>query len=222
MSAITHLLDHTANVWRRNETARGTMGQIKPSYDLIYTNLPCATDGQGTVLSTSGQGVVVAGSRDLYFDVGPVLTKRDLIEVHSGPTAPFIVEVRSWDPFRGHHLEVSGDEFTGVLQTPRITTASPLSPAIKDTPYTVTLEAEGGDGVYSWSVTAGTLPPGLSLNASTGVLSGTTLASGTYSFTVQVLSAGRTDEKDFAITIQTGVLGSFSLDFSNDFDVGGI
>ena len=39
--------------------------------------------------------------------------------------------------------------------------------------YTGYLTATGGSGVYTWSLTSGTLPPGLSLNPSTGAITGT-------------------------------------------------
>jgi len=41
------------------------------------------------------------------------------------------------------------------------------------TPYTATLKAQGGTAPYSWALTAGTLPSWETLNAATGVLSGT-------------------------------------------------
>ena len=52
--------------------------------------------------------------------------------------------------------------------------------------YSATLQASGGTGSYTWSE-SGALPPGLSLNTSTGVISGTdTTTAGTYPFTVSV------------------------------------
>lgn len=62
--------------------------------------------------------------------------------------------------------------------------ASPLSITTTSLPngqvgtaYSTTLDATGGTTPYTWSLTSGTLPSGLSLNASTGVLSGTPTAS---------------------------------------------
>jgi hypothetical protein len=55
--------------------------------------------------------------------------------------------------------------------------------------YNQSLAATGGITPYTWSVSAGALPPGLAL-ATNGVLGGTPTASGSYSFTVRVADAG--------------------------------
>jgi hypothetical protein len=52
--------------------------------------------------------------------------------------------------------------------------------------YLTTLAATGGVLPYTWSISAGSLPAWATLNASTGVISGTPDASGTTIFTVQV------------------------------------
>ncbi|MGD0585241.1 MAG: Ig domain-containing protein [Oryzomonas sp.] len=55
-----------------------------------------------------------------------------------------------------------------------ITTTSPLPVAtFTTTAYNQTLAATGGTAPYTWSVSSGALPLGLSLNAATGVISGT-------------------------------------------------
>jgi hypothetical protein len=51
-------------------------------------------------------------------------------------------------------------------------------------PYTATLQASGGKGTYTWSVVSGALPGGLTLNATTGAVSGTPAAAGTYAVTI--------------------------------------
>ena len=51
--------------------------------------------------------------------------------------------------------------------------------------------ASGGTGAYQFAITGGALPDGLSLNPSTGAISGTPISGGTFSYTVQVTdSAG--------------------------------
>ncbi len=57
--------------------------------------------------------------------------------------------------------------------------------------YSQGLSATGGTGGYTWSVSTGSLPTGLSLSA-TGTISGTPTAPGTASFTVQVTDSANT------------------------------
>ena len=70
-------------------------------------------------------------------------------------------------------------------------------------PYSQTLEVSGGTGTNVWSV-SGSLPTGLSLAAGTGVISGTPTATGTYEFTVKVVSGSQTDQQTLSIEILDG------------------
>jgi putative Ig domain-containing protein len=87
-----------------------------------------------------------------------------------------------------------------------ITTTSPLPNGITTTAYTgVTLASTGGSGAVVWSLTGGTtLPANLSLNASTGAITGTPTTAGTFGFTVQAADSGTPQQKVtkvFSITI---------------------
>ncbi|WDM00885.1 putative Ig domain-containing protein [Alicyclobacillus cycloheptanicus] len=69
-------------------------------------------------------------------------------------------------------------------------------------PYSEQLQASNGNGQYSWSVTQGSLPDGLSLS-SNGLISGTPLQSGTSTFTVQVEDAsGRTATETYTLNVE--------------------
>ncbi|MDB6076198.1 MAG: putative autotransporter proteinputative Ig protein, partial [Verrucomicrobiaceae bacterium] len=70
-----------------------------------------------------------------------------------------------------------------------ISPPGPLADATQTLPYSVSFTQSGGNTPVAWSLVsgAGNLPTGLTLNASTGVMSGTpTGAVGTYNFTVKV------------------------------------
>lgn len=82
-----------------------------------------------------------------------------------------------------------------------ITTAS-LSDGTEDVKYSTTLQATGGRAPYTWSVSEGALPAGLTLAANTGIISGTPTATGSFYFTVEVEDAdGRTATKTLSITV---------------------
>ncbi len=67
-----------------------------------------------------------------------------------------------------------------------ISTQSPLPAATSGTAYAVTLSAAGGQTGYRWSVISGALPAGLALSETTGLISGTPAAAGTFNFDVRV------------------------------------
>jgi hypothetical protein len=65
-------------------------------------------------------------------------------------------------------------------------TTTALADAVRGVPYRAALSTSGGLAPLAWSVAAGALPPGLTLNPSTGVISGTPSKAGLSSFTVRV------------------------------------
>jgi Putative Ig domain len=77
----------------------------------------------------------------------------------------------------------------GVAATPLQVTTTALPGATVGAAYSRSLAATGGVAPYTWSVTSGSLPGGLSLDASTGVISGTPATPGTSTFTVTATDA---------------------------------
>jgi hypothetical protein len=56
-------------------------------------------------------------------------------------------------------------------------------------PYSSALEATGGTPPYTYSITTGSLPPGLALNAGTGAITGTANALGDFPYTAQAVDS---------------------------------
>src|SRR5690348_16213635 len=69
-----------------------------------------------------------------------------------------------------------------------------LPNATRSAAYNQTLAASGGTSPYSWSVSSGTLPTGLSLSSS-GAISGTPTVAGAFPFTVAVKDAASRSEE---------------------------
>lgn len=91
-----------------------------------------------------------------------------------------------------------------VTPPPTITTSS-LPDGTVGVAYSATLAESGGVSGFTWSITVGSLPAGLSLNASTGAITGTPTTAGTSNFTVRVTDSGSpalSDSKALSITIR--------------------
>ena len=97
-----------------------------------------------------------------------------------------------------------------VAAVPPITLSpSTLGTLTVGVPANQTITASGGSGVspYTFSVSAGTLPAGLSLSSTTGVLSGTPTAGGSYSFTIGVHDGGAgTGSQAYSGTVQPATI----------------
>lgn len=89
-------------------------------------------------------------------------------------------------------------------QTLKITNAADLPSGAVGGAYSATLYGGGGRNSYTWSISSGSLPPGLALNGVTGVISGTPTTASIYSFTVSLSDTCNTTSKAFTITIAGG------------------
>jgi len=88
-----------------------------------------------------------------------------------------------------------------TVPTLTITTSS-LPSGTDGTTYSATLQASGGTPAYTWSISVGSLPAGLTLAATTGIISGMPSATGTTSFTATVSDNGNPAQtKSVAVSI---------------------
>ena len=97
-----------------------------------------------------------------------------------------------------------------------VTTPDNLPGGTVGTAYGTTLEADGGTMPYTWAVTSGSLPAGLSLDASSGEISGSPTSAGSFTFAVTVTDAnGNTATATLDLTV-TGTSTAYSpVDFSS-------
>jgi uncharacterized protein (TIGR03437 family) len=93
----------------------------------------------------------------------------------------------------GGSFSLSGGFWAGVANTDcqAITiTPATLSNGQIGQPYVRQLAQAGGVGAVSWTMSSGSLPSNITLNLSTGLLSGTPLVSGSFPFTVKATDTG--------------------------------
>jgi hypothetical protein len=92
-------------------------------------------------------------------------------------------------------------QLVAVVAPPKVAT-SELADASQYVAYSDGLSATAGTLPLSWSIIAGSLPLGLTLDTATGAISGTPTGSGPSAFTVQVTDAlGSTDTASLSITV---------------------
>ncbi len=116
------------------------------------------------------------------------------------PAGPHGITVRARD-FRNRWLE---SRVSITVVAPLAITTTSLPAAVVGTSYNAGLAASGGTPAYTWGLASGTLPPGLTLAATTGMISGTPSSSGAYGFTAQVTDSGgpaQTATQSLTITV---------------------
>jgi uncharacterized delta-60 repeat protein len=90
---------------------------------------------------------------------------------------------------------------------PKFTSSKPSGTAAVGDAFSHTFTAEGGPGFY---VTGGTLPPGLSLNSATGLLSGAFTSGGSYPFTVSACNfVAPCAKQQITLTVEGGTGKTF-------------
>ena len=133
--------------------------------------------------------------------------------------------VTSTGTYAGTFTLSTSTNWSAVLATFVVSASGPGPPTIttnalpngtSNTPYSTTVAATGGVTPYAWSILSGSLPPGLALGSSSGVISGTPSATGPFTFTAQVTDAnGMTASKAFTLTINSGSASPIAMVQSN-------
>ena len=170
--------------------------------ETLPTPTPTGENSSGIVFD--GKNGTVYGAVTLQEDItigeGESLTLDDGASLNAG-NHNVIVDGGTLDENLANSL---GDS---VKYAPTITTTT-LPNGTVGTAYNQTLIADGTAPI-KWSVTDGSLPDGLSLNESTGEISGTPTAETTSTFTVTATNDVGSDSKEFTLTI--GVAPVYSI-----------
>jgi hypothetical protein len=201
---VTGLTNGTAYTFTVHATnGVGSGPESSPSNSVTPTSSVLTAPGAPTAATaTAGNGQASVSFNPPASDGGSPISSYTVTsnpdgQTASGPSSPLTVTGLTNGTtytFTVHATNAvgSGPESTpsnGVTPTgtppPTITTTS-LPQARVNTPYSATLQASGGVQPYTWRIAAGALPPGLSLNTSTGTISGTPTKVANFSFTIEL------------------------------------
>ena len=192
-----------------------------------FVNYPLGTYTAGIVagdfFGTGNPGLAVesatSGNISLFAGAGNG-TFAAPVTVAAGGTAPVALAVADFNADGRSDLVVanySSNTFSillGQIPQPALTCNLGAAPIVTGTAYNFPCPATGGVGPYTYSISSGALPTGLSLNTSTGAITGTPTAIGPFTFTVKAVDSDTPPQSAIftgSITVATPLVVTSSL-----------
>lgn len=121
-----------------------------------------------------------------------------------------------------HHVETRPgyDNFFTVPDV--ITLTCPTNSGTVDVPYSSSIGVTGGQAPFTYSISSGALPDGLSLDPDTGIISGTPTTDDTFNFTIHVTdSSGQSASAPCYITVSPPAICGLTAELPFEL-VGGV
>lgn len=178
-----------------DDTATVIGGNFSTAVEIFFDS-GTVTKAAKNITRTDSTALIVTRPDD--FD--PALDPWDVRAINPGVTPP-----------TGSNAHIlAGTVDAGAV--PVFQTTSPLPQAQVNQVYAATVVATDADGSVTYSITAGSVPAGLSFNGATGVISGTPTA-GAETFTVEALDdGGNSNTREFDLPVQLATGGSVTTD----------
>jgi hypothetical protein len=166
---------------------------------VLYTQTLAATGGSPPYFWTLSSGSVPPG---LTLSTTGVLSGTPTTPVTNSPLTIRVTDNTFASVTKDFTITIGSTGLGLAITSPATLPSGSLLVA-----YSTALTASGGVPPYSWSIAGGSIPPGLTLAPTTGVLSGTPSAAGVYTLTARVTDASNTIvNANLTVTIASGVV----------------
>ncbi len=203
-SSATGVVQVSTTVTWQQPNLNLTVGQNQVVFFLLGASAPWA--GLTVNFTSSNPAVAtVRESIDIYPDGSEFTTVALVVSAHAPGTTVITAS----------GINIPAASMTVTVGGPLSITTASLANGTVGVPYSQTLQSVGGNGARTWSLTGGTLPSGLSLNAASGVLSGTPASSAAFTpLTFRVTDSSSPTQSATAtlnLTIVGGGGGSMTL-----------
>jgi hypothetical protein len=204
------------------------IGSVEPTYAIdgdvwldTTGNAPSVTTtvlGSLNQYAQTSQTLIASGSTPIVWSVSAGTLPAGLSlstegNLYGSPTATgsYSFTVKALNAFGYSTRALTGTVGSAIAPTISTTSLGSITSGIA---FSLTLSSSGSSPI-TYAVQSGSLPTGLTLNASTGVISGTATTVGSYTFTIRATNAAGYDDQAFtgsvsgvAPTITTTSLGT--------------
>jgi len=187
-SESIYVADRSADPYGRIQqfSYGGTLVRVVASGD--YFNGVAITPGGAVIAVTNNNSSILAYSTPIDATI-------------SSLTCGTTYHYRPYVTDRGGTQYGSDATFTTSACPPLNITTPSLDDGVVGVSYSDYITADNLQGGETYSISSGSLPPGLGINASTGYITGTPSQAGTFNFDVTVENAGSSDTAFLSITI---------------------
>ena len=175
------------------------------------------TGNTGTIwASLTKNGAPLVDQQQISGGSGPVNFDQENIQVKAGDIIRFEVQNKGGAVPKANVMAPMVVTYTSIsTETAPVITTTALKDGKENEAYSDTLQADSNTAVR-WSITAGSLPAGLTLDETSGVISGTPTAAGTATFTVTATNNAGSSEKEFTITVVAQTAKYYTVTFESN------
>lgn len=164
---------------------------VSSTFSINPLTIPAAVIGVAYSQTLTATGAIGSVAWNLVNSTLPTgLTLNPTTGVISGTVSAaagtYVIQVQATDS----QTQTAQRQYDLLVQNPSTITPPTLPDGTLGTAYNQTLVFSGASAGVTWAVSSGALPGGITLGASTGTLSGTPAATGSFSFVISAGAAG--------------------------------